>query len=196
METIKIKCPCCGAILAVKSQSGLEDKNITCPVCKENNPFKLFKSIITSNNKSDEEPTQYPPHAGDRVPGKDETKVNLRINNLLGRLVLYGARQIYHLHVGKNVVGRKAAASTADIQLLTGENKRMSREHLIIEVKKIPNKGLVHYASLYKQKVNATFINGDRLEYGDCIILKHGDKLELPDVTLRFEIPDEDGTTL
>lgn len=199
METVKIKCPCCGAILAVKSQSDLEDKSITCPVCKEKNPYKSFKSIITSNNNSNEEHTQYPPHAGNNVSGEEKTKVNIDINNsnyTLGKLVLFGTMQTYPLHVGKNIVGRKASASTADIQLSTGENKRMSREHLIIEVKKVPSKGFVHYASLYKQKVNITSINGDKLEYGDCIILKHGDKLELPDVTLRFEIPDEEGTTL
>ena len=70
----------------------------------------------------------------------------------------------------------------------------MSREHLVLEVKKVIGKGFVHYASLYKEKVNETMINNELLEYGDSIVLKSGDKLRLPDATIVFEIPDDEGT--
>ena len=100
----------------------------------------------------------------------------------------------FRLKVGKNVVGRKASASSADIQLSVGESKRLSREHLTIEVKKVPGKGFVHIASLYKLKSNATYLNDNILVYGDAVILQHGDVLKLPDISLQFALPDEDGT--
>ena len=70
----------------------------------------------------------------------------------------------------------------------------MSREHIVIEIKKVPAKGFVHYLSLYKEKVNKTFVGNEPLVYGDCIILNHGDIIKLPDADLRFEIPNEDDT--
>ena len=63
-------------------------------------------------------------------------------------------------------------------------------------MKKVEGKGFVHYVSLYKEKVNETLINGVRLEYGDCVVLKDGDMLRLPEATLVFEIPDGEKTDL
>lgn len=38
-DFIQIKCPCCGAVLKVKHQDGLERASITCPVCKSKARF-------------------------------------------------------------------------------------------------------------------------------------------------------------
>ena len=89
-----------------------------------------------------------------------------------------------------------ASSFPAKIQIPAGENRRMSREHLVIEVKKISGKGFVHYVSLCKEKQNATFLNEERIAFGDCLVLKDRDVLRLPDATLRFEIPDEEETDL
>lgn len=193
METnvIKIKCPCCGTMLAVKHQSGIENKNVTCPVCKETSPFKQYKPMTTKKS----EDTIYPDN--EEHTHYEETDLGASMNFTLGQLrIVSSPLSPFRLNVGRNVIGRKASASSADIQLPTTESKRMSREHLIIEVKKRSGKGLVHYVSLYKQKVNDTFINHERLEFGDCIILKDGDMIKLPDMTVKFEIPDEESTII
>ncbi len=198
METpiIKIKCPYCGAVLAVKKTVGIETKTLKCPVCKESSPYNGFKQVV---NKKREEHTEYP-KGHSAASSSDEqmhTKLNEILNYTLGQLKIVNSNvPVFRLKVGKNIVGRKATASTADFQIYTGESKRLSREHLSIEVKKVPKKGFVHYASLCKMKSNATFINADRLEYGECVILQHGDLLKLPDVSIKFEIPDDDGTDL
>ena len=114
----------------------------------------------------------------------------------MGKLKVEDFGVSFRLKVGRNVIGRKATASTADIQIPTAGGKHMSREHLVIEVKKVAGKGFVHYASLYKEKVNVTTINDELLEYGDSIVLKSGDKLKLLDVTILFEIPDDEGTEI
>ena len=77
--------------------------------------------------------------------------------------------------------------------------KRMSRQHLLIEVKKVAVTGFLHYVSLYGQKANATFVGNSRLEVGDCLVLNDGDIIRLPDnpdISVRFEIPDEEKTAL
>lgn len=190
-DIIKIKCPCCGTMLAVKQQPGIEDKNVTCPVCKETSPFKQYKPMTIKKS----EDTIYPDK--EERTHYEETDLDASMNFTLGQLrIVSFPLSPFRLNVGRNVIGRKASASSADIQLPTTESKRMSREHLIIEVKKIPEKGFVHYASLYKQRVNETFINQERLEFGDCIILKDGDVIKLPDMTVKFEIPDDESTII
>ena len=187
-KVIKIKCPCCGAILEVKTQPGIENKSVTCPVCKEKQPFKAYKIIV----EAAPEETEYPHGDGAH---KEETEIGSGQNFTLGELkVADSTLPPFRLKVGKNVIGRKSPSSSADFQIPTSGEKRMSREHLVVEVKKVPGKGFTHCVSLYKEKVNATWINGIRLEYGDCVVLKDGDQLRLPEATLVFEIPDEEKT--
>lgn len=189
-ELIKIKCPYCGAVLSVKNQAGIVSKSVTCPICKQKSPFKDFKLIV---DKIGEEHTQYPGEDCTRVAdlGMDSGGSG---NLTLGRLKVMPSGPSYRLRPGRNIIGRRATQSTADFQIPMEESKRLSREHLVIEVKKIPGKGFVHYASLCKQKVNTTFIGNEQLEYGDCVVLNHGDVIKLPDVNVKFEIPDEEGT--
>lgn len=187
LDFIKIKCPNCGSVLQVKKQPGLDSKSITCPVCKTRSPFMEFGNI---NNRQTEE-TEYP---GKRKYSEPGTQYNSGKNQVIGRLIAVSAGCTYQLRPGRNVVGRKAQASTADFQIPMGDKKRMSREHLIIEVTNDPVKGYVHCVKLYKEKVNPTFVGNERLEYGDCLILKKGDLIRLPDVDVRFELLDSDDT--
>lgn len=187
-EIIKIGCPVCGSVLSVQNQPGIGSKNVTCPVCKNKSPFAAFKKI-----RNEEEPTEYPEQesAGD----EEHNFVGKGPNFTLGKLFVPSLDFSFQLKPGRNLVGRKATASSALCQIPCA-SKRMSREHLVIEVKKLPGKGFVHYASLYKEQVNPTFIGQNRLEFGDCVVLNHRDIIKLPDVDVRFEIPDEEGTEL
>ena len=171
-------------------QPGIENRFVTCPVCKEKHPFKAYKVVAGTT----QEETEYP-GGGGHVSGNEETEIGKGENFTLGELRMENSGlPLYRLKVGRNIVGRKSPSSSADFQIPSSGEKRMSREHLVVEVKKVPGKGFVHYVSLYKEKVNATMINGVRLEYGDCVVLKDGDRLTLPEATLVFEIPDEEKT--
>lgn len=187
-EIIKIKCPQCGTLLSVKPFEGIQSKKVTCPVCKYTGLFTTFRLQAPAQQPVDH--TQY--HAYN-AGGQDSP--NEARNDQPGQLRVVPTGQTFKLRLGRNVVGRKAATSNADIQLPTGDSKRMSREHIVIDVKKVPQKGLVPYISLYKEKVNATGVNGEELLYGDTIVLKDGDVIELPDLKVKFEIPDEDATS-
>lgn len=191
-DLIQIQCPGDGAILTIKNQPGLENKNVTCPVCKQSRPFTQYKRFVPKT----EESTEYPNgHGGFHQQYSNSEKTEFAMGSLcLGRLTDIATGKRFSLQPGRNVIGRKSSASEADIQIETGESRRMSRMHLVIEVVKVPGKGYVHQASLFKEKCNATYVNNTQLESGDCIVLHHCDVLRLPDVNLKFEIPDGDET--
>ncbi len=104
---------------------------------------------------------------------------------------------VYTLKLGPNIIGRDVKSSKADWKIPgTDSCMRISREHIIVEVKNLSNGSYRHELSLYKDKVNATYVNGDRVEdKEERLILNQGDSVKLPDnIMLLFEIPDTDGT--
>lgn len=127
-------------------------------------------------------PTQYKNITVDPVPptpGGNSVKSFGRIKTPTG--------QSFMLNLGRNVIGRLSSQSQADIKLSTEGNRQMSREHIVIDVKDEPGMGIMQYLSLYKEKVNPTFLGGMQLKYGDIVTLQHGDQIGLPGVTLIFE---------
>lgn len=199
-EIIQIKCPFDGAVLSVKNQPGIETKNVTCPICKHKYPFTQFRRVDQTSSNDDPD-TEYPVGEEEKTSyaygnkSSEETEIGSP-NFTLGKLKILGGSGTYQLKPGRNIIGRRGQKSEANFQIDTGEKRSMSREHIVIDVKKVPGKGFVHYISLFKEKVNKTYIGNEPLVYGDCIILAHGDVIKLPDANLKFEIPDEEATDI
>lgn len=198
-ETLKIKCPMCGAVLMVRKMPNMESKIVPCPVCKQKNKFTAFKPYTPKGEEehtnygygSQEDPTTY------TNPNTDDTEIGKTPNYTLGQLQVVGSAQTFQLKIGKNLIGRKASQSHADFQIpLSPEKRRMSREHIAIEVQKVKGMGYIHTISLAKKEVNTTYVNDVRLEYGDKIVLKNKDLIKLPDASLLFSIPDDDETQI
>lgn len=187
MDVTRIKCPNCGAVLQIKLTPGIETKNVTCPVCKQQSKFSAYRNVATGGSRGSDEPhTEY--------GGKsDRETVKPPVNTAYGVLHVPQLGMTFRLKNGRNVVGRKAVASMAEVQIPI-LSKRMSREHLLIEVKNVQGKGIVHYLSLFKEQVNATFIGNQPLEYGDRIILKNNDIIKMPDLDVVFVLQGGDGT--
>ena len=195
MENLKIKakCPFCGLILIVPKYRD-ENKSVTCPSCKQNT---LFKDFVVIREKQ-EEKTELPQSVGSESTQyeKSTVKVDDVLKCKVGKLVDLESGSCFQLKIGRQVIGRKCINPPhADFEMLA-PTKRMSREHLVVEVKNVPGRGLLHYASLYKEKVNETFIGNVRLSFGDSIILNDGDIIKLPDVKVKFEIADEEKTEI
>ncbi len=185
-DIIRIKCPFDGAILGVKNVPGIENKSVRCPACNNKYPFSAFKRVSPAVN-----------HGGGAAEREEGTLINDNLKGedfTLGVLTVVGTDKQFTLNPGKNIIGRKGKKSSANFQIDTGEKRSMSREHLVVEVKKVPGKGYVHYLSLFKDHVNPTFIGKEPLLFGDCVILKEGDIIQLPDASLSFTLPDEEGT--
>ncbi len=175
-DIIKISCPVCSGVLKVRRTENMESKHVTCPICNKRSLFTAFRIVI----ERPEESTQI-------------GNVNEH-NHTVGQLYVPNLNRTFPLNIGRNLIGRKSNASSADIQIPC-ETKRMSREHIIIDVKDV-NGQINHYLSLNKAQVNDTFINNVKLEFGDKIILKNYDIINLPDIDVRFNLADEDETDI
>ncbi|MCR4921601.1 MAG: FHA domain-containing protein [Bacteroidaceae bacterium] len=173
-NTIKIKCPQCGAVLTVKSVPGIEEKNITCPVCKTTSPFRRYEQFAASDE------TQYRP-----LPSSDDATIYAASSLRVGRLVDVATGRAYPLQSGINIVGRKATSSTADVQVQTTD-RHMSRRHAQIKVVRGSASHLVHTLSNAENK-NATKVNGRVLKSDDSIVLQHGDVILFGSFEMRFE---------
>ncbi len=192
VNKITIKCPYCASILSIVDQPNLDNKLMKCPVCTKTSPFK---SYIRMENRNSEK-TEY--QSGNTQTQYDK-KTSVRESNdlILGELhVVNSDTQNFRLKMGKNIIGRKADSSKADFQISVKETpSRLSREHLIIDVNRVEGKGFVHTISLYKQQVNDTFVNNEKVYYGESLILHHGDVIKLPDgISIKFIISDSEGT--
>jgi phage FluMu protein Com len=141
-----------------------------------------------------QQPVQ-PQQQFNQQPGPD-TPPPMPINYSIGCLRVVATGQTFQLQFGRNVVGRRASGSTADFQISTNGSKRMSREHIVVDVRKDPNVGFVHSVSLAKERVNDTYVGNTLLTYGNEIELKVGKVISLPDADLIFEFPDEDMTVI
>ena len=169
METIKIKCPNCGAVLGATDNPANVKKMVICPNCKVRNRFIDFKRVVP-----------------DRAD--DETRIDLSEKNTIGRLVDEKTRKEYHLKEGRNLIGRKPVKDPpkASVPIETAD-RGFSRAHMYIDVMKGRDGQWHHYASNAENK-NATRINGDELEDGDRFGLKHGDRITSSDTSLRFVV--------
>ena len=173
METIRIKCPVCGAILEAVDNPANAEKNVKCPNCQRRNKFKDFKLII---------PTVSVPLASEN----DETQISFMRKESIGYLMDKATGRRYPLREGRQLVGRKPHTSPpkADIPIETTD-QGMSREHLYIDVM-AGRDGRFHvYASNAKNQ-NPTEINGIQLIDGDKVGIRHGDVIKLCDTKLVF----------
>ena len=197
-EIIQIKCPFCGAVLSVKNIPDIEKKNVTCPICKQTNRFVNYRLVTPNADGVAKSPVNefHNSKRGYDTGSNDATQYG-PMNFTIGKLKLQGTDISFQLKPGINEIGRKSKNSEVDFQIDTGESRRMSRKHLVVEVVKENYKGYVHYVSLSKENVNPTTVNGNPMCYGvDKVILNNGAIIKLPDAELRFEIPDEEATEL
>ena len=160
-------CPFCGATLEANIKEEHFGQSIKCLRCKKTMPLSDFEFLPMEDEETRFDCETYKKSAGTLyVVGKD---------NLC-----------YGLKIGNNIIGRNGEGSKADFKITTPGDRRMSREHIIIMVEKGVDGGYRHFAKLYKKEVNATYINKERIEADDCLILKDGYTIDLPGITLEF----------
>ena len=187
-DKIRITCPQCKSALSVNNSPGIENKALTCPVCK-------YKAIVSSyinsslniQTPSSDAPTEVdnkimPPPIPSSVVNSSEVPVCLKVNGVM-----------HPLKVGSNSVGRKAKSGTADIQL--AGDKYMSRNQGIFYVEKTLNGFVYKYQEL--GAANHSVISGVVLEDGDVVAVKVGDVFLMGDTSVQLcECFDEDKTQI
>lgn len=174
-ETLKIKCPNCGAMLTIRNMEGLETKSVTCPVCKKQSRYIDFKQPAPTPPPMEEDRTMLGDNLGIHTPQAEKP----------GALVDNETGKTYALSAGLNIIGRRAMSSDANVQIDTTD-RTMSRKHCAIEAKPAQGKpGYFHYLSNAANK-NATYVGTQKLEDGDRIVLQGGEKIRMGGVTLTF----------
>ncbi len=170
---ISIKCPHCQVGLKVnEGKLPLGITSFKCPQCKQAIPISL---VLEKKNGSSED---------------SETILIQPVKETTGKLTVVAApetpEQIFPLHEGVFIVGRKSSASKADLMIETGD-RSMSREHIRIEVKKEPRGGYKHYLSDNNSK-NHTLYKSNYLEEGEIVVLNNNDEIVIGHTILRFNV--------
>lgn len=186
MNTIRIKCPVCGAILNAKDDPSNIRKSVTCPNCRERRKFTEFKIIN--------------PAAGVAVQetASDDTQVCVRgRESSPGYLLDKTTGKSYPLTPGDHIAGRKTSKSPsrADIAIETTD-RGMSRLHMKL-LCAIAQDGRYHVSVSNAENKNPTLVNGIPLLDGDVVGIKNGDILTLCETRLEYVCNDvEDRTEL
>ena len=168
---ISVKCPHCHVGLKVdEGKLPLGLTSFKCPKCKQPVPVSLLEEQRRRTNDDQHTVLVHP------------------VANVAGHLLVIGdeatPEQVFPLHEGVFVVGRKSHASGATISIVTAD-KSMSREHIRIEVKRDHRGGYKHYLSDNNSK-NHTLYNSSYLESGEMVVLKDNDEIIIGHTVLRF----------
>lgn len=182
-ELIKVTCPNCKSLLSINRVPGIEDKLLTCPVCRFKSKVSVYMqgSMAQGGGGADEEPTQV-----NFGPAQEKDK---QIGSL------YISDQEFSLQMGRTLVGRLASTSHADMQIPT-DDRYMSRSHAYITVRE--RNGQIEHLLEPANPKNPIKLNGKVLENGDIVVLNWGDKLVFGHTEVIFERPkyNEEGTIL
>ena len=160
---------------------GMENKSVPCSVCKVTNPFVKFKEV--KEQAYDPEGTELKKKKSHKDDA-DEEDTDFEKEALLCDV---STQKSYLLKDGLNLVGRKTykKESVADIPIET-EVKGFSRSHFYVEV--------MRYGVDLKLKMclaenkNETFVNSERIEKEEKIILQEGDVIKCCSLELKVVI--------
>ena len=189
MQTKRIICPQCKAILDVRNSKNEEVKQITCPSCKT-----LLQVKFAPQQEPIEAPTFIAPSPSQSAldgetqlagAGYAATQlVSSSKSKATAKLLFHGID--YELEEGQNIIGRKGTTSKATVQIDTDDHY-MSRQHCSITVKTLPDGTKKFVLSNYQNK-NLTTVDGLEIANGDVIRLSDGNSITMGHTTITFKL--------
>jgi hypothetical protein len=199
MQTKRIICLKCRAVLDVKNSQNETVKQITCPSCKtllqvkfqpQQEPLEAKTFYATPKQPAaDSGKTQLGSAGGDTVLGgsaSGSTELHTPSQNGSVTAKLSCGGKIYPLQDGRNIVGRQATTSEATVQIETVD-RYMSRQHCIINVSTLPDGSKKAVLRNYQNK-NSTTIDGQLIGKGDEIRLTDGNSITMGHTTVTFKL--------
>lgn len=164
METIDIKCPKCGKVLRLQNQPGIERMFVPCPACGTRSPYAACERVVKASEKT------------------------VLLTSEVDKVFLADCATgiSYELPLGCNSVGRAHVTSQANVQITTAD-RGMSRVHSVINVVKTGSGNMRCVISNANNK-NATYVNGEKLEDGDEIVLHDGDIVKMSVSEMKVKI--------
>lgn len=186
MKTISVVCPNCQTRLSIQDTPGIEDKLLSCPVCKYKAKVSVFQIGQAGQGGlgASDDATQLPDCM--QQTGKND----------IGQMKVMQTGQICQLRMGSQVLGRLAESGTADIQIGNDHyrDEYMSRRHVQMDVVRTAQ-GIEHHLVEIGSK-NIILLNGKAIKRGDQLVLKFGDKLTLGRTDILLEETNEESTRL
>lgn len=185
MATISVVCPNCRSRLSIQEAPGLQDKMLSCPICKYK--AKVSQYQLGQAGKGGQKP----------VPESGHTMIiNRPVNTDMGQMHVVQNGQVFELRLGSQVLGRLAATGKADLQIgLEGDKDiYMSRRHVQIDVVKNETTGNIQHKLVEIGSKNPVKLNGNPVQKGDILFLKFGDKLTLGKTEVILEETNDEGT--
>lgn len=180
MQTKTVKCPSCGVVLEVKNSKNEEVKIINCPQCST--------VLRVRFPKRTDEVMDAETHIA-RGGRECETMI-ARAKSASGKAFILCEGKFYELHEGTNIVGRKAASSTANVQLDVAD-RYMSRLNAAIRVNKAEGQLTVTLANHKNQ--NPIMVGTLQLLPGDEVMLGDNDVFTMGVTKMTLKIQkDED----
>ncbi len=185
MGVISVVCPNCRSRLSIQDMPGIQDKMLSCPICKYKAKVSVYQigQAGKGGQGASDEDTQMPASCG-------------QIKTDTGQMRVIQTGQICELRMGSQVLGRLAQSGTADLQI-GSDNYRdeyMSRRHVQVDVIKTA-KGVEHHLVEIGSK-NIIRLNGKEIMRGDEIVLNFGDKLTLGKTDIVLEETDDEATRI
>jgi pSer/pThr/pTyr-binding forkhead associated (FHA) protein len=204
MQTKRIICPKCKAVLDVTNSKNETLKQITCPSCKTILQVKFQPQQEQPQQEPIEAKTYYAPPKRSMADSGATQLAGAGGETVLGG-GLSGATQLYTptqkttatakltfegndypLEEGQNIIGRKGNTSKADVQIST-DDRYMSRQHCSITITTLPDGTKKAVLSNYQNK-NLTTIDGQEIETGDAIRLVNGNRITMGHTTVIFKM--------
>ena len=204
MQTKRIICPKCRAVLDVKNSQNESVKQITCSSCKTLLSVKFPPQQEQPQQEPIEAKTYYAPPKqpttdsgatklagtnGETVLGGDlsgATQIYTPTQKTMATAKLTFGGKDYPLNEGQNIVGRQGTTSKATVQIETAD-RYMSRQHCSITVTTLPDGTKKAVLSNYQNK-NLTTIDGQPIETGDSIRLTDGNTITMGHTTVTFKL--------
>ncbi len=193
IQTKRIECPKCHAVLDVKNTKNEAVKQISCPSChtpllvkfeiqndSSQEPLTAHTFLETPKTRTDDGETQL----AIGTSGATQLSKPTPKSAVNARLVYGGAT--YPLMEGQNIVGRKGQTSKATVQIETAD-RYMSRQHCSIIVTNLPDGTKKAVLSNYQNK-NLTSVDGQEIEIGDAIRLSDGNAITMGHTTVTFKL--------
>lgn len=204
MQTKRIICPKCKAVLDVTNSKNETLKQITCPSCKTILQVKFPPQQEQPQQEPIEAHTYYAPSKrpmadsgetqlagaggetvlGDGLSGATQLYTPTQKTTATVKLTFEGKE--YPLSEGQNIVGRQGTTSKATVQIETAD-RYMSRQHCSITVSTLPDGTKKAVLSNYQNK-NLTSVDGQEIETGDEIRLTNGDRITMGHTTVTFKL--------
>lgn len=169
----QVVCKRCSKVLTVANPKGLKTATCVCGICRsriEVNFYVEDKVVATTlNEKKGVKATSLP--VTDKVV---EHTAFLLVDN-----------HEYPLSIGNNIVGRWSPLPLSDIQLNVRDDY-LSRQHLLINVYRLPNGNLRITVKNYNNK-NETIVNGKPLG-NDTLVVIDGDTITMADTVANLAV--------